>query len=602
MRWMTESEVRRPARRGRIHSLLCGLMLAVWAVPAVAQRAPERPAASTAPAAEQTLADGQWFQREIGQGVTWRYCQFENLYGTRQSVSVLEADLNSTGVVVSFPYLARARGRVSEFVPAQRPDAVGAVNGTYFDTTPEGGGAVTFLRINGQVITPEGEDFGSYGVQSAVTIDDKGVVRIEPRPQTGWNNYTARRDVMANGPLLLLGGKTQDFGHAGDLCTNRHPRTMAGVTADHRLILVTVDGRNPHAAGMTCEEMARLMAELGCVDALNLDGGGSTTMWVAGEPGQGVVNFPSDNGVYDHEGERPCANAIAVSAPPARPAPWDARLREVHYSKAMTAGTTQLVTLEYENLGTETWTRERTSLVVTRPRTRVSELLTTGSWVTTTTPALLEPAEVPPGGTGRFSFVLTAPALERSRIFSETFGLMQEGIGPFGPPDNEPRLEILAYPPEPPTTGTFIIESRIGGQYYSRYSDTGGWGDSSTNCTAPGLTPGIGQRYASTFRTRVGTKRAIFRPNFARSGTYRVYVAYGDGGRYARDGVTCKVTDARGTSGYKLDQTRNANTWVLLGTHVFHEGQEGFVLISNEELNLSGNMYVAAVKFEPVDP
>lgn len=60
---------------------------------------------------------------------------------------------------------------------------------------------------------------------------------------------------------------------------------------------------------MTIDELALLMKDLNCVNALNLDGGGSTTMWIKGK---GVVNHPSDNGKFDHEGARAVANAIIV--------------------------------------------------------------------------------------------------------------------------------------------------------------------------------------------------------------------------------------------------------------------------------------------------
>jgi exopolysaccharide biosynthesis protein len=84
----------------------------------------------------------------------------------------------------------------------------------------------------------------------------------------------------------------------------RQARTLAGVTEDGRLLLVTVDGRRPGwSVGMTLPEAARLMRSLGARDALNLDGGGSTTMVVRGQ----VVNRPSDR-----VGERPVSDALYV--------------------------------------------------------------------------------------------------------------------------------------------------------------------------------------------------------------------------------------------------------------------------------------------------
>src|SRR5215204_5363180 len=82
----------------------------------------------------------------------------------------------------------------------------------------------------------------------------------------------------------------------------RNPRTLAGVRADGTLLLVTVDGRRPGwSVGMTLPEAARLMRSLGARDAVNLAGGGSSTMTIRGE----VVNRPSDR-----VGERPVSNGV----------------------------------------------------------------------------------------------------------------------------------------------------------------------------------------------------------------------------------------------------------------------------------------------------
>ena len=82
----------------------------------------------------------------------------------------------------------------------------------------------------------------------------------------------------------------------------RHPRTAVGWDKDH-LYLVEVDGRQSDlSVGMTFPELAAYMAKLGCEQAMNLDGGGSATMWVFGQ----VMNSPSEGR------ERPGANALVV--------------------------------------------------------------------------------------------------------------------------------------------------------------------------------------------------------------------------------------------------------------------------------------------------
>jgi Phosphodiester glycosidase len=122
--------------------------------------------------------------------------------------------------------------------------------------------------------------------------------------------------IVSGGPRLLAGGRVRVRSRAegfnplsapwfhGSFVAARHPRTLAGVRADGRLLLVTVDGRRPGwSIGVSLPEAARLMRSLGARDALNLDGGGSTAMVVRGR----TVNRPSDP-----TGERPVSDALVV--------------------------------------------------------------------------------------------------------------------------------------------------------------------------------------------------------------------------------------------------------------------------------------------------
>ncbi|HCU37304.1 MAG TPA: hypothetical protein DGT21_18285 [Armatimonadetes bacterium] len=105
--------------------------------------------------------------------------------------------------------------------------------------------------------------------------------------------------VGGNWPLLEAGRIVTP---RRSLMSKRHPRTAVGYNAEE-IVLLTCDGRQPEwSTGLFLDELAQLMLDLGCTDALNLDGGGSTTMWVDGE----VVNHPSDGR------ERPIGNAVVV--------------------------------------------------------------------------------------------------------------------------------------------------------------------------------------------------------------------------------------------------------------------------------------------------
>ena len=114
--------------------------------------------------------------------------------------------------------------------------------------------------------------------------------------------------IIGAGPQLLASGKfvaeSEAANYSESLMKLRHPRTSIGWREDGRLILVTVDGRQPRkSVGMTIEELAKLMLELGCQEAINLDGGGSTTMVIKNK----IVNSSSDQ-----TGERPVSDALLL--------------------------------------------------------------------------------------------------------------------------------------------------------------------------------------------------------------------------------------------------------------------------------------------------
>ena len=109
-------------------------------------------------------------------------------------------------------------------------------------------------------------------------------------------------DAIGGHPVLLQDRAVMVDTCAAYLC-QRHPRTAIGVAEDGTTLMVVVDGRSSASAGMTLTRLATYMRSLGAVDALNLDGGGSSTMWIAG---MGVVNEPSSGS------ERAITNAVVV--------------------------------------------------------------------------------------------------------------------------------------------------------------------------------------------------------------------------------------------------------------------------------------------------
>lgn len=109
--------------------------------------------------------------------------------------------------------------------------------------------------------------------------------------ELGWSlSWPDVYDTIGGNPTLVKDGQII-VGNEGTSFFARHPRTGVGTTPDGRVLFVTVDGRQPgYSLGMTPLRFAKLFVRLGANYALNLDGGGSTTMVVNGD----VVNRPSD--------------------------------------------------------------------------------------------------------------------------------------------------------------------------------------------------------------------------------------------------------------------------------------------------------------------
>ncbi|MEP7079416.1 MAG: phosphodiester glycosidase family protein [Ginsengibacter sp.] len=103
--------------------------------------------------------------------------------------------------------------------------------------------------------------------------------------------------VVGGGPVLIQNAQVkisnnEEMKFAGKAIHDRHPRTAIGYTRDGHIIIFVSEGRSESAAGLTLPQMAKILQQLGCEEALNLDGGGSSCMIINGKK----VNYPSDKG------------------------------------------------------------------------------------------------------------------------------------------------------------------------------------------------------------------------------------------------------------------------------------------------------------------
>jgi hypothetical protein len=189
--------------------------------------------------------------------------------------------------------------------PTTRTNTFGAevtVVGDVVESVADGRGDSP-IPPGGFVLSGHGR--GRAALLSAFKPGDRVALRVRLLSASGDSRWETARHVIGGGPRLLAGGQfVGGEGFRPTFSDRRHPRTAIGRLADGRIILLVVGGRQPyHSLGMTLLELAMLLRTLGATDALNLDGGGSSTLVVRGV----VINLPSDEG-----GERPVSDVVLV--------------------------------------------------------------------------------------------------------------------------------------------------------------------------------------------------------------------------------------------------------------------------------------------------
>lgn len=193
----------------------------------------------------------------------------------------------------------------------ERPENLGEVIFTAIDTIRPNGESMWVVRdvlaTRGGIPLPT----GTFALQ--MKRDSPAFTRFKSGQRWTLRTTTTPnlplRMVISGGPRIVRDGRISVEnaleGIPDDFATARHPRTAYGLSRDGKtLILLVVDGRQPeYSVGMTLEELAKVMLDNGAFQALNMDGGGSSTMVVDGN----VVNR-----VSDASGERTTTSSLAV--------------------------------------------------------------------------------------------------------------------------------------------------------------------------------------------------------------------------------------------------------------------------------------------------
>lgn len=240
------------------------------------------------------------------------------------AIHVLDVRLNQCFSAVAAKGVGSAVGRIktSELMmrlERERQDVVGGVNADFFSLA--NGVPTNALVTRGRVLSPP-------SMQPVFAMDSAGKPHIDMFEVKGGGSFVVDDSALARAslapfhPMEAVGGRPRllrdsaivsevDTEGQPGFATGRHPRTAIGIADNgRRLLLVVVDGRRAgYSSGMTLRELAMLMQSLGARDALNLDGGGSTTMVVENPTTRKleIVNRPSDP-----LGERTVGDALAI--------------------------------------------------------------------------------------------------------------------------------------------------------------------------------------------------------------------------------------------------------------------------------------------------
>lgn len=241
-----------------------------------------------------------WTTTQVSPGLKWH--NFEGtdpVTSNPQKVNVIEADLTNPSILFKFVYSDPIK-KVSEI--AAEKNALAATNATF------GAGAeIAHMKTDGVVrrtIDPEVTE-ARWKYRAGVWYDGRSTLGFYNRHSGSFQQAIAvyeadtHQNLYSSAPLLIENGSNINLNDFGGNSADMHPRTALAVTSSGRLLLITIDGRLSTAKGMTCPEIQGFLGRyFAPAYAINMDGGGSTAMYIKGN---GIVNYPCEGTGEDTE-------------------------------------------------------------------------------------------------------------------------------------------------------------------------------------------------------------------------------------------------------------------------------------------------------------
>lgn len=247
---------------------------------------------------------------KLGKGAV-AYQTAVEIFGARRVISVIKfSPKRLTSQIVSHPSENITTRQAGESRKARF-----AINGGF----PQ-----SFELVDGVVLGPTAYwlDWKMAHVDGLLLIYDDRYDIVGTKDAPNYEKQTANcRNALATGPVLIEDGvqrlheepfkkDSKSARHTINLFRTQHPRSVVGIDKEGFVYFIVVDGRHKgKAKGLSMDYLTKLCGWMGMHEAINLDGGGSSTLWTKR---YGVLNYPCDNKRFDHEGLRRVRNHIVV--------------------------------------------------------------------------------------------------------------------------------------------------------------------------------------------------------------------------------------------------------------------------------------------------
>lgn len=282
-----------------------------------------------------TLNDptGKWQTEKLENGlVLYTFRGYDDVTEANQIVNVLEVNLSDPRYSIKFAYADK--GEINSNMVKNEPAAIAGINGGYEQEA-------IYIKINNAIISQVSLQPGHlryWKHEACIFSEGERTVGILYGGKDGEKAIEAydrleAENIIASAPMLINDYEPIGEDFVGGTFTEdqlmqfdyedyrrhqgvRHPRTVYALTEDNDLLLIAIDGRwSGTAEGMNAAEVTRFISRYFNPQwAINMDGGGSTTLTVKGlgHPETNVVNYPTDGGTHDHTGERSVSTHILV--------------------------------------------------------------------------------------------------------------------------------------------------------------------------------------------------------------------------------------------------------------------------------------------------